>query len=124
MLMKGEATWEEIEAYARKRVAAGNCGRNGAYGLSKACVAAYTQHLGREQPRFTSSCCSPGFIDTPMTKGYGATKPASEGTLAIKKLLFEELGGSGWYYGSDGVRSPYHFMRNPGEPEYDGVMPF
>ena len=30
---------------------------------------------------------------------------------------------SGWYYGSDGVRSPLHFMRNPGEPAYDGVVP-
>ena len=27
------------------------------------------------------------------------------------------------YYGSDGMRSPYHFMRNPGEPVYDGVPP-
>ena len=30
---------------------------------------------------------------------------------------------SGWYYGSDGARSPLHFMRNPGEPAYDGVVP-
>ena len=29
---------------------------------------------------------------------------------------------SGWYYGSDGVRSPLHFMRG-GEPAYDGVVP-
>ena len=46
-----------------------------------------------------------------------------QGTVAIKKLLFDELQGNGWYYGSDGVRSPLHFMRNPGEPAYDGVVP-
>ena len=27
------------------------------------------------------------------------------------------------YMGSDAVRSPLHFMRNPGEPVYDGVPP-
>ena len=47
-----------------------------------------------------------------------------EGTLAIKKCLFDmPQEESGWYYGSDGVRSPLHFMRNPGEPAYDGVVP-
>ena len=30
---------------------------------------------------------------------------------------------SGWYFGSDAVRSPLHFMRNPGEPPYDGQVP-
>ena len=40
---------------------------------------------------------------------------------ALKKCILEELGGNGWYFGSDGVRSPLHFMRNPGEPEYDGT---
>ena len=46
------------------------------------------------------------------------------GTLAIKKCLFDmPQEESGWYYGSDGVRSPLHFMRNPGEPAYDGVVP-
>ena len=29
--------------------------------------------------------------------------------------------GNGWYYGSDGLRSPLHYMRNPGEPPWDGV---
>ena len=58
-----------------------------------------------------------------MTAGYGASKTPEEGTVAIKHLLLGSLKGNGWYYGSDAVRSPYHFMRNPGEPEYDGVPP-
>ena len=43
------------------------------------------------------------------------------GTVALTKCLFGDLGGSGFYFGSDGVRSPLHFMRNPGEPAYDGA---
>eukprot|EP00933_Yihiella_yeosuensis_P007858 TRINITY_DN11304_c0_g1_i7.p1 TRINITY_DN11304_c0_g1~~TRINITY_DN11304_c0_g1_i7.p1 ORF type:complete len:279 (-),score=75.28 TRINITY_DN11304_c0_g1_i7:370-1206(-) len=124
MLMKGDATWEELVEYVKKKVAAGTLDGMGVYGLSKACLAAYTQQLAKTHPNITSSCMSPGFIDTNMTKGWGASKSPAEGTPAIKKCLFEKLDGNGWYYGSDGLRSPYHFMRNPGEPIYDGVMPF
>ena len=94
------------------------------YGLSKALLHSYTMLLGRELPKLKISACSPGFINTKLTAGWGASKQPEEGTLAIKKLLFEELQGNGWYYGSDGIRSPYHFMRNPGEPEYDGIPPY
>jgi hypothetical protein len=47
-----------------------------------------------------------------------------KGTVSIKHLLFAEDVGSGWYYGSDAVRSPLHYMRNPGEPAYDGSPAF
>ena len=59
-------------------------------------------------------------------QGYGASKSPDEALVSIKKCLFEELGPgeNGWYYGSDGLRSPYHFMRSPGEEVYDGVNPF
>lgn len=93
------------------------------YGPSKAMLTLYTMLLAKQHPEISFSCCSPGFIDTKLVAGFGATKPPEEGTVAIRKLLFEELGGNGWYYGSDCVRSPLHFMRNPGEPEYDGVPP-
>jgi carbonyl reductase 1 len=96
----------------------------GGYGPSKALLASYTMLLARENPSWKVSCCSPGFINTKLTAGWGATKMPDEGTLAIKKCLFEPLKGNGWYYGSDGLRSPYHFMRNPGEPEYDGTPPY
>jgi hypothetical protein len=64
-----------------------------------------------------------GFIATKLTEGYGATKSPDEGTVSIRHGLFGAA-VSGWYYGSDAVRSPLHFIRNPGEPAYDGAVPF
>ena len=69
------------------------------------------------------SCVDPGFISTNMSKGLGATKSPEEGTVSIMKCLFRDLPGSGFYYGSDGTRSPLHTPRYPGQPEYDGVPP-
>jgi len=99
--------------------------RNGfpPYGLSKACLASHTILLASEHPSITWSCCSPGFIDTKLTAGFGA-RLTPEDVVVIKHCLFQPLKGNGFYYGSDAVRSPYHFMRNPGEPEFDGTNPF
>jgi len=117
----GDATWEDIEEHAKN-----NLNSSGdPYGLSKALLACYSGVLARQYPNLMVSCVTPGFIDTQMTAGYGASKSPEQGTLSIRKCLFENLeNGSGWYYGSDGVRSQYHFMRQPGEPEYDGVNPY
>mmetsp|Transcript_2279 Transcript_2279/g.2935 ORF Transcript_2279/g.2935 Transcript_2279/m.2935 type:complete len:292 (+) Transcript_2279:31-906(+) len=114
-----EMTWDYIERHAKE-----NLNGSDAYELSKALLACYTGLFARQHPNILSSCVSPGFINTQMTSGWGASKSPEDGTVAIKKCLFEELQGNGWYYGSDGLRSPYHFMRNPGEVEYDGVNPF
>ncbi len=113
-------TWDWIEKHGREKLSSGS----NVYGLSKALVACFSGLFAREHPNILTSCVTPGFIDTQMTAGWGASKSPEQGTLAIKKCLFEELEGNGWYYGSDGVRSPYHFMRNPGEIKYDGVNPF
>ncbi len=124
----GSLTWEEIEAQLT-RSADGKSGLGstadgmGGYGLSKALVMCYTELLARTHPNLTISCITPGFIDTAIVRGYNATKPPEEGTVSLRHCLFSKLKGSGWYYGSDAVRSPLHFMRNPGEPEYDGVPP-
>mmetsp|Transcript_7211 Transcript_7211/g.12941 ORF Transcript_7211/g.12941 Transcript_7211/m.12941 type:complete len:277 (-) Transcript_7211:123-953(-) len=112
-------TWEYIEKHAKENLHGSN-----AYGLSKSLLACYTGLFAREHPNILTSCVTPGFIQTQMTDGYGASKTPEEGTLPIKHCLFEELAGNGLYYGSDAVRSPYHFMRSPGEPAYDGVNPF
>jgi len=112
-------TWEFIEKHAKD-----NLNFSDAYGLSKALLACYTGLFARQHPNILTSCVSPGFIDTQMTAGWGASKTPDQGTLVIKKCLFEDLEGNGRYYGSDGLRSPYHFMRNPGEPVYDGINPF
>jgi len=121
-------TWEDIDNYAKTHADAACKNTNdfvGEYGLSKALLSVYTTLLARQNPTMLISCITPGFINTQLTAGYGSKKGPAEGTLAIKKCLLEDLPhGSGWYYGSDGVRSPYHFMRSPGEPEYDGINPF
>jgi len=112
-------TWEFIERHVKERLNSSDV-----YGLSKSLLACYTGLFSKEYPHLTASCVSPGFINTQMTAGYGASKTPEQGTLPIMHCLFEELEGNGWYYGSDAIRSPYHFMRNPGEPVYDGVNPF
>ena len=90
------------------------------YGLSKACLTAYTVILAKQHPNLAINCCSPGFINTDLTAGHGATKPPEEGTVAIKHLLL----GDGWYLGSDAQRSPLHYTRDPGDPPYDGAPAF
>ena len=105
-------------------------GDGNAYGLSKACSNAYTVCLAREQPRLRVNACTPGFIETDMTRGYAASqgktpadlgmKQPREGARAAMFLLFGEPEGSGRYYGSDGLRSPLDRYRAPGTPEYRG----
>jgi len=126
-LMDPDVTWEQIEAvikieqdgsFTRNEAAqdSGWC----AYGLSKAGLTAYAMLLARTYPNLIVSSCSPGFINTKMTAGWGAALEPKDGTTSLKRCLFGELGGNGWYFGSDALRSPLHIMRNPGEPEYDG----
>ena len=122
-LCETPASWEAIEAHLRPsadgRTGLGSAAdRNGGYGLSKAMVSLYTMLCAREHPEVLTSCVSPGWIATAMTAGSRATKKPEEGTVSIRHALFAELDGNGWYYGSDAVRSPLHFMRNPGEPAY------
>ncbi|KAL7491471.1 hypothetical protein ACHAWT_000807 [Skeletonema menzelii] len=93
-----------------------------AYSGSKALLACYTMELANEHPNLMISIITPGYIKTAMTEGAGATKEPHEGTVSIKKALFEDLPSSGWFWGSDGLRSPLHWLRNPGEPEFDGVV--
>ena len=120
-LCSPDVTMDFITEHAKSGSAADTFG---GYGLSKALLTCYTMVLAREHPNITSSIVSPGFILTKMTDGYGASKTPEEGTVSLLHCLFEKLDGNGWYYGSDANRSPLHFMRNPGEPEYDGVIPF
>lgn len=116
ILMDREVTWETIEKL-HKRVMP-ELDAYGAYGFSKASLSAYTMLLARENPKLICSSLSPGFINTAIVAGFGATKTPEEGTVSLMHCLFETLPGSGYYYGSDALRSPLHYMRNPGEPEY------
>ncbi len=105
-------------------------GERNAYGFSKACVSLYTLLLARETPRLSINACTPGYIETDLTRPHamkqGLTpaamgmKPPSEGTRAILFLLFGQPQGSGHFYGSDARRSPLDRYREPGSPAYRG----
>lgn len=101
-----------------------------AYGLSKAAANAVMLIAAREHPRLVVSACTPGFIETDMTRPYAEAndkapsemgmKTPHEGAQAPLHLLFGELEASGWYYGSDAERSPLDRYRSPGDPPYAG----
>jgi len=124
LLTSFDVTWEEIDTLVKQEVAEGRIEGFPGYGLSKACLCAYTMLLAKAYPNIKSNCITPGFIDTAIVKGYGATKTPEEGTVSILHCLFEELEGNGFYYGSDAIRSPLCVMRNPGEPAYTGEPEF
>ena len=108
---------------------------DGAYGVAKACVNAYTIELSRRYPGLKINACTPGFIATDLTKSYaekaGKTpaemgmKTPEEGATAAVRLTMKSLGReeTGRFYGSDALRSPLHKYRSPGAPEYDGSFP-
>jgi len=97
------------------------------YGLSKACVNAYTIELARSHPNLQINSCTPGYIETDMTRPHAAAngmsplemgmKSTAEGAKAPLHLLLGNV-GTGCYYGSDAVRSPLDRYRGPGEPAY------
>ena len=100
------------------------------YGISKACTNAYSIYLARENPNLTINACTPGFIETdltrPMAEANSKTpaemgmKSPEEGASASIFLLMGNPSGSGHYYGSDCVRSPFDRYRAPGDPPYTG----
>ena len=55
-----------------------------------------------------------------MTKGYGAKLTPEQGCLSSLKCLFGQTVKSGYYYGSDGLRSSLTVSWDPGTPEYQG----
>jgi NAD(P)-dependent dehydrogenase (short-subunit alcohol dehydrogenase family) len=125
-LVSFDVTWSQIEKVcaleSERGYGGGDSAQWAAYGVSKACLTAYGMLLARENPKLVVSSCSPGFIKTNMTRGYGAKLEPKDGTASLKHCLLGDLGECrGWYYGSDGLRSPLHFMRSPGEPVYDGA---
>jgi NAD(P)-dependent dehydrogenase (short-subunit alcohol dehydrogenase family) len=138
ILTSPDVTWEQIETFmevCREAVDDGDfedsgIGNGSAYGLSKACLNAYTIALARRHPDLTINACTPGFIETDMTRPMAerqgkdpeevGMKPPEEGTTAQMFLLFGEPEGSGWYFGSDARRSPLDRYRSPGDPPYTG----
>jgi NAD(P)-dependent dehydrogenase (short-subunit alcohol dehydrogenase family) len=105
-------------------------GDGNAYGLSKACTNTYTLQVARRYPNLSINACTPGFIETDMTRGYASSQGKTPRELGMKTpddgarcplyLLFGSLEGNGRYYGSDCKRSPLDRYREPGSPPYTG----
>lgn len=100
------------------------------YGLSKACANLLTLITAKEHPERSINACTPGYIDTDLTRGMlgGSNRSAAElgmklpadGARVIIHLLFSAQKTSGYYYGSDAQRSPMDRYRAPGSPPYTG----
>jgi len=114
-----EVTFEELDKAVKEHVAAKNFRMGNGYGLSKAALNGLTLIQAKAHPNLLITCLSPGFIDTPMTKGFGAKLTPEEGCVSSFKCLFGDV-KSGYYYGSDGLRGPFTMTRDPGMPEYEG----
>lgn len=136
------ATWGQLSALLDECIGIANStdadatfasrglGNGEPYGLSKAAANLDTLIFAREQPHLLVNACSPGFIETDLTRRFteesGKTaaelgmKSPKEGTRAPMHLLFGDLDGNGRYYGSDARRSPLDRYRRPGDPEYTG----
>jgi carbonyl reductase 1 len=90
-----------------------------AYGFSKACLNLYTLRLAKENPELRVTSCTPGFIDTDLTAGMGATGTCENGANSALFCLFGDEAKTGCYYGSDSIRSPMTQYRGPGDPAYN-----
>ena len=137
--LDGSMPWETFRAFVdegiamgddKTRFAAKGLSDGAPYGLSKACANALTLILAREHPNLRVNACTPGFIETDLTKPYVESSNKSAKDLGMKSpadgartpmhLLWGELEGNGRYYGSDAKRSPLDRYREPGSPPYDG----
>lgn len=99
------------------------------YGFTKAAVNMYMMYLAREHPNLLVNSCTPGWIATDLARkfvGKGKSieemggKPPSDGAKTPIFLTLGDVPGTGWYFGSDALRSPLDRYRNPGDPAYDG----
>ncbi len=139
ILTNPDVSWTEIEEFMAEclklsleseRTMDQGLGIGSAYGISKACTNAYSIYLARENPKLTINACTPGFIETDLTRPMAEAnsntpaemgmKSPEEGASASVFLLMGNLSGSGHYYGSDCVRSPLDRYRSPGDPPYTG----
>ena len=136
LLTNPEVSWTEIEKFMSECLKLESerttdwGGDWSAYGISKACTNAYSIYLAKKNPNLTINACTPGFIETdltrPMAESNGKTpaemgmKSPEEGVAASVFLLMGNPSGSGHYYGSDCVRSPLDKYRSPGDPPYTG----
>ncbi len=58
---------------------------------------------------------------TDLTRGMGATKTPEQSQCHVAPLFLlfgDDVPSTGWYFGSDAVRSPLDRYRGPGDPPY------
>ncbi len=86
-------TWTEIQDYMDKCVDANSKNNNSAdhgsssgsaYGLSKACTNAYTIFLARQCPDLTVNACTPGFIETDLTRPMAVASGKTPSEMGMK----------------------------------------
>jgi NAD(P)-dependent dehydrogenase (short-subunit alcohol dehydrogenase family) len=118
LLVDPAVRWETIEAFMEECLSirgetleyrSRGLGSGEAYGISKALANAYTVQLAREYPQLMVNACTPGFIETDLTRPFAAMRGVSpaemgmksprEGTVSPLFLLFGTPHGSGHYYG-------------------------
>ena len=56
--------------------------------MTKAAISKYTEIVAKENPKLTVSSVTPGFIQTDMTTGMGASRTAEDGTVPVFHCLF------------------------------------
>ena len=139
VLTDSRVTWEEIQhvvqlflqnienaAFADRAEKASS-----AYGFSKACANALTVLQARLYPSVAINACTPGFIDTDLTRQLASMTGRNPADMDMKRpcdgvesTLFLLMAAAptitGWYLGSDCKRSPLDTYRAPGDPEFAG----
>ena len=117
-----DITWQQLDAHVKE--VSPKLEGFPVYGLTKAVIHKYTAICAKENPNLMISACTPGLVETNMTKdvpaSFGEKITPEQGAKSTLHCLFNKLDGNGWYYGSDAIRSPLHVTRSPGEPAYTG----
>ena len=102
-----------------------------AYGFSKACANALTIVQARTNPTIKINSCTPGFIETDLTRTLAAGQGKSPSSMGMKQprdgvestiflLMSADALVSGQYFGSDCKRSPLDRYRAPGDEPFLG----
>jgi NAD(P)-dependent dehydrogenase (short-subunit alcohol dehydrogenase family) len=121
VLLNADTTWADIESYIATTGPTISDDPYGPYGLSKACLNVYTLQIAKAHPQLLVNSCTPGFIDTDLTRAFESPNKGTpeSGTVSALFCLFDHAAGTGKYYGSDAKRSPLDKYRGPGEPAYE-----
>merc|ERR1712013_461780 len=86
-LLESDCPGDRTKALESKGYGTRSEGNWGEYGLSKAAVNCYTIELGKRFPHITSTSCSPGFIETDLTRGFATRSgktPQEMGMLTVE----------------------------------------